>query len=80
MDKIREKLRPIYKDFATKYLKPFNGSDQPKELENLLSFQQLKRAMKELLGDNITEHEIITVARRYRAPGPTKRHARDVVL
>ncbi|KAL0281144.1 UNVERIFIED_CONTAM: hypothetical protein PYX00_002220 [Menopon gallinae] len=77
MDKIREKLKPVYKDFAAKHFKPYmNTSDT----EAVITFQKLKIALKELMGDNITEHEIITVARRFRALGPMKRHGREVIL
>lgn len=71
MDKIRDKLRPVYKDFICKYLRPcIDNTGRPEECKNLISIYQLEAALRELLKNDITKHEIITVARHYRAPAP----------
>lgn len=81
MDKIREKLRPIYKDFICKFLKPcIDNGERPQECKNILSFYQLEAALKELLRDDITKHEIITVARHFRSPAPGSKYTKCDIM
>lgn len=81
MDKIREKVRPIYKDFICKYLRPcIDNTGRPQECKNLLSYYQLESALKELLGDDITKHEIIVVARHYRTPAPGYKYTKCDIM
>lgn len=81
MDKIRDKIRPVYKDFICKYLRPcIDNTGRPNECQNILSYYQLEHALKELLGDDITKHEIITVARHYRTPSPGSRFSKCDIM
>ncbi|XP_049854500.1 EF-hand domain-containing family member C2-like isoform X1 [Schistocerca gregaria] len=61
MGKVREALKPVYKDFVCKHLISKEDSAQSR----LITFNELRSAIKEVLGDTIKEHEIITLARHY---------------
>lgn len=64
MDRVREKMRPQYKNFVAKYLpKVYNTSDA----NGVVCFDTIRTAMIDLFGDEITEHEIVTVARYFSA-------------
>ncbi|XP_061390960.1 EF-hand domain-containing family member C2 [Musca vetustissima] len=64
MDKVREVLRNNYKDFVCKCL-PDNQADA-KEISTI-GYETLKQALISALGDNITNHEIITLCRYFSA-------------
>ncbi|XP_067013861.2 EF-hand domain-containing family member C2 [Anabrus simplex] len=61
LEKLREALKPVYKDFVKEYLE----SDAKKC--GVVPYCEMRRKLKEILGDKITEHEMITIARRYNA-------------
>ncbi|XP_039295468.1 EF-hand domain-containing family member C2 isoform X2 [Nilaparvata lugens] len=63
VSKLREAVRPFYKDFVAKHL-----IDQRIPI---LTFRQFRDAMKSVLGDCITEHEILTLARHYATEDQT---------
>ncbi|XP_974278.2 EF-hand domain-containing family member C2 [Tribolium castaneum] len=56
MGKIREKLRPTYKDFV--------AENMPKE-STTIPYDTLKAKLLGILGDDFTEHEMITIARAF---------------
>ncbi|XP_011502900.1 PREDICTED: EF-hand domain-containing family member C2-like [Ceratosolen solmsi marchali] len=60
MFKIRETLKSVYQDFINKY-SPTKIDDNPP----ILTYLRLREATNEYLGNRITEHEIITIARYY---------------
>ncbi|GLV41435.1 EF-hand domain containing 1.1 [Carabus blaptoides fortunei] len=70
MDKVREKLTPIYKDFVAEHL--------PKELP-VISYEILRNKLCKIMGENWTEHEMITLARHFSAVCKTERHTRSFV-
>lgn len=55
--KIGEKLRPVFKSFVRDYFMPYG--------ERCVPFECLNNALKTLLGDEITPHEIAVIARRF---------------
>ncbi|KAG8235664.1 hypothetical protein J437_LFUL016037 [Ladona fulva] len=61
LDKLREALQPIYKDFVGKYL--CIDPDQT----GLITYHTFWRSMKDVLGDKITDQEILTLARAFPA-------------
>lgn len=68
MNKIREKIRGNYKDFIGKYLDAASITDQTMEHDGLkICYDMTAKALKELLDDRITEHEIVTFLRYFSA-------------
>lgn len=65
MNKIREALKTNYKDFVCKCLKS-DGAGDGQELR-YIAYETLKQALINVLGDNITDHEIITLCRYFSA-------------
>ncbi|XP_055921545.1 EF-hand domain-containing family member C2 [Eupeodes corollae] len=63
MHKIREALRHNYKNFIEKHLPEGFSESETK----LISYETLKKNLIELLGNNITDQEIITLCRFYSA-------------
>lgn len=61
MNKIREALRQNYKQFIAKHLQEFDN--EPK----LITYETLKNDLIEVLGNDITDHEIISLCRYYSA-------------
>ncbi|KAK6633223.1 hypothetical protein RUM44_003824 [Polyplax serrata] len=77
LDKIREKIRPIYKEFINTNLM---SCEQSQDGFGALSFCELKRALLNLFGNEITEQEIITVARQFRLQTPERRLTKTEVV
>ncbi|KAJ9574140.1 hypothetical protein L9F63_008473, partial [Diploptera punctata] len=61
MKKIREVLKPIYKQFVCEYLKI-----DPEQI-GTVCYTKVSKILKEVMGKNITDHELITLARHYNA-------------
>lgn len=61
MTKIKETILPICKDFFCKYS------------ETVLSYETSTMALRDLLGEKITEHEIITFLRYFNADKSAKK-------
>lgn len=62
LSKIRDAVQPFYKEFFTKYL----GKDVTTFANNALVCTRTTRAaLIDLLGENISEHEIITFIRHF---------------
>ncbi|RZC36583.1 EF-hand domain-containing family member C2 [Asbolus verrucosus] len=59
MGKIRNKLRPTYKDFV--------AENMPKEATTI-PYTTLQSKLIDILGDDFTEHEMITISRAFPAP------------
>lgn len=64
MAKVREAMRSNIKTFICKCLP--EGAEDAKDVK-FIGYETLKRALCELLGDHITNHEIITVCRYFSA-------------
>ncbi|KAJ4428509.1 hypothetical protein ANN_24551 [Periplaneta americana] len=61
INKIREALKPIYKQFVCEYLQT-----DPEQV-GIICYTKVSKVLKEIMGDNITHHELITLARHYNA-------------
>lgn len=71
MDKVRTKLKPIYKDFVAENL----PTEQP-----VIPYEKLRYKLCQIMGtEDWTEHEMITLARAYSAVCKTERHDRNFV-
>lgn len=100
MSKIREALRPNYKNFIAKYLHKVCESNMNGKTVSTVCFETMRYicftiarhliefdknynsrdALSDLLGADITEHEIVTVARYFSAePAPTTICNRDII-
>lgn len=60
MTKVREKLRPVYKDFIARYMTKVKTI---RVSEECMSNEDFKCMLKDLLVDAIVEHEIVTLSR-----------------
>ncbi|KAF7284998.1 EF-hand domain-containing family member C2-like [Rhynchophorus ferrugineus] len=58
MEKVREKLGPIYKDFV--------AENMPVE-SSVITYERLRDKLCLIMGDDFTEHEMITIARGFSA-------------
>lgn len=65
LQKVRERVRPVYKQFVSEQLgvEALRSGRAP--------YKVLRRALTGLLGGQITEHEVVTVARRFRVQSET---------
>lgn len=66
MNKVREALSKNYKDFVCKCLPEGSGRDA-QNVTRYVGYETLKQALSNALGDNITNHEIITLCRHFSA-------------
>ncbi|XP_075235583.1 EF-hand domain-containing family member C2-like isoform X2 [Lycorma delicatula] len=57
LDKVKNKLKPCYKEFVSRHL--------VNDTIPVLTYRQFRESIKSILCDEITEHEIITLARYY---------------
>ncbi|XP_050466655.1 EF-hand domain-containing family member C2-like [Cataglyphis hispanica] len=74
LEKLREGLRPVYKEFIQTYT--------PKDTKNdilILEYEKLKEALRLYMKDKITEHEIITIARFYSPHEKIEHKSREYV-
>ncbi|KAJ8680578.1 hypothetical protein QAD02_016365 [Eretmocerus hayati] len=60
LNKIRKYLKPVYREFLNEYT-PLKSDDLPP----IIRLSCLREAMRRYVGDSITEHETITLARHY---------------
>lgn len=79
MSKIKGAILPIYKDFIGKYLGKVPLPEKSSEPEAIkLCYFTTAMALRELLGDQIMEHEIVTFLRYFNADkSPKKSQAYD---
>ncbi|XP_024947143.1 EF-hand domain-containing family member C2 isoform X2 [Cephus cinctus] len=74
MEKLRKALKPIYKDFIRDYSPaPMEGDMQ------IWEYKKLREALCKYLGDNITEQEMITIARHYSSHEKKDFYSREYV-
>ncbi|XP_037955499.1 EF-hand domain-containing family member C2-like [Teleopsis dalmanni] len=62
MEKVREAIRPNYKDFVGKCLPA--TAEGAKEMK-FINYETVKRALSDSLGNGITNHEVITLCRYF---------------
>lgn len=68
MRKIKMAIQPIYKEFIGKYLGNAFQSVPCNAMQHIyICYDTTRSALIDLLNDRITEHEIITFARHFRA-------------
>lgn len=65
MSKIKEAIKPVYKDFIGKFLDIASLTEQTNGL--IICYDTTALALRELLGNRITEHEIVTFLRYFSA-------------
>ncbi|GJQ82716.1 hypothetical protein Trydic_g19726 [Trypoxylus dichotomus] len=70
MDQIKEKLRPIYKDFVAENI--------PKETP-AISYETLRSKLCPIMGDSFTEQEMITIARAFNATCVHEKYDKDAI-
>ncbi|XP_012275373.1 EF-hand domain-containing family member C2 [Orussus abietinus] len=75
MEKLRESLKPVYKEFLKEYC-PCPKEDIQK---HVLEYRRLKEALCKYLGDKITEHEMITTARHYSSHEKKEFYSREYI-
>ncbi|KAG5872507.1 hypothetical protein JTB14_027095 [Gonioctena quinquepunctata] len=68
MEKVKEKLRPIYKDFVAENL--------PTETP-VITYERLRAKLCALMGPDFTEHEMVTISRAFSAVCYKERYDRD---
>lgn len=81
IDRVREKVRGQYKDFVAKYLlHVHHTTNDAGENVSTMCFDTLRTALIDVFGDEITEHEIVTVARYFSAEHKVETHCnRDLI-
>ncbi|KAI4488135.1 hypothetical protein M0804_004983 [Polistes exclamans] len=75
MGKLKEALTPVYKEFVQNY----SPSSLAEHKIPTLEYEKFRNALCTYLGDQITEHEIITVARHYSSHEKKIFHTREYV-
>ncbi|XP_020289253.1 EF-hand domain-containing family member C2-like isoform X2 [Pseudomyrmex gracilis] len=75
MEKVREILQPVFKEFIQTYAPPKDTKDGIR----MLNYEQLREALKRYMSDNITEHEMITIARHYSSSEKVEFKSRQYV-
>lgn len=74
MTKIQTALRPVYKDFVSKYIRhvtvtasknPIDTQNENQNLRTYICYDTIRAALFDLLGNDITEHEIVTFIRYF---------------
>lgn len=74
LNKIQLAIRPVYKDFVAKYIRDATTIEsmdttdsQNKNVRTFICYDTIRKALTELLGANIIEHEIVTFIRYFSA-------------
>ncbi|KAG7202805.1 hypothetical protein KM043_009964 [Ampulex compressa] len=75
LEKLQKELRPVYKEFVKLYAPPKLDDGHFENLE----YQIFREGLSKYLGDKITEHEMITVARRYSSQEKKEFRTREYV-
>ncbi|KAF5287565.1 hypothetical protein FQA39_LY15894 [Lamprigera yunnana] len=70
MDKVRNVLRPIYKDFV--------AENVPTDMA-IISYEKLREKLCRIMGNDFTEQEMITISRAYSANCVKDRFKREVI-
>lgn len=89
MDKVREKLRPIYKDFIAQFIPTETATITYEQLRcniAILLFVFVFRTVVAfrsklcpVMGDDFTEHEMITISRAFNAACTKSKYDRDAI-
>ncbi|XP_012262352.2 EF-hand domain-containing family member C2-like [Athalia rosae] len=74
MEKLRKALKPVYKKFLQE-----NYPVSPECESPVVEYKNLRGALCKYLGDQITEHEMITLARYYSSHEKKERHTREYI-
>lgn len=75
LTKVKNKLAPIYKDFIACYMTKVKVYKENNVMQEFIGYEDFKTMLRELLGDEITEHEIVTLCRHFSIP--TKKSPRE---
>ncbi|XP_032679728.1 EF-hand domain-containing family member C2-like [Odontomachus brunneus] len=75
MEKLKENLQPVYDEFVQTYAPPKDTKDNIRVLE----YDMFKEAMSRFMGEKITEHEMITIARHYSSREKIELRMREYV-
>src|SRR5690349_5586814 len=80
LTKIREKLRPMYKEFISRYMMKVKMSES---LE-FICYEDFKNLLNDLLREAIVEHEIVTLCRHFaietkKSPRVRREEVRSIV-
>ncbi|EFN89884.1 EF-hand domain-containing family member C2 [Harpegnathos saltator] len=75
MEKLKGALEPVYDEFIQTYALPKDTKDDARVLE----YSKFKEAMSQFMGDKITEHEMITIARYYSSRERIEHRTREYV-
>ncbi|XP_030748074.1 EF-hand domain-containing family member C2-like [Sitophilus oryzae] len=70
MEKVKEKLEPIYKDFV--------AENMPVE-NSVITYERLRDKLCRVMGDDFTEHEMITIARGFSASCYKEKYNREKI-
>lgn len=65
LTKVRDALRPIYKDFISRYMTKVITSEKSGSAIEFICYEDFKQLLKDLLKDAIVEHEIVTLCRHF---------------
>lgn len=65
MTKVQTKLIPIYKDFIAKYMTKVKTITEGENSREIILYEDFKDMLRNLLSDEITEHEIVTLCRHF---------------
>ncbi|XP_046604333.1 EF-hand domain-containing family member C2-like [Neodiprion virginianus] len=74
MEKLRKALKPVYKQFLNEF-----GPERAESDPDVIQYKHLRKALCKYLGDKITEHEMITVARHFSSHEKKERHTREYI-
>lgn len=76
LEKIRAALKPVYKEFIELYTtEKLKDEDE----NQILPYEKLREILLKYLKDDITEHEMITIARHYSSHEKKELHTREFV-
>lgn len=65
LTKVRDALRPVYKEFISRYMTKVKTSDKTGTKIEFISYEDFKNFLKDLLSDAIVEHEVVTLCRYF---------------
>lgn len=68
LTKIRRQLEPIYKDFIACYMTKVKVRKEGDYDREYIEYEDFKLMLRELLKDEITEHEVVTMCRHFAIP------------
>ncbi|XP_017882993.1 EF-hand domain-containing family member C2-like [Ceratina calcarata] len=74
MDKLREILKPVYKELVSLYAPPKSDGD-----DQILPYEKFKEMICKYAGDKIVQHELITLARHYSSHEKKEFHTREYI-